>query len=252
MDDFPAADFYRRTAEYVATLIVPAWQSLGPALTDALDGLDTAGGPVVDVGSGSGLGTRVIAHALPHAEIIAIEPDRALRTAMLALVASDADLSTRVTVLDTDLLTAHLPEHIGGLVAMNVIGHFSRPDRHRLWTLLAQRLVPHGRAVLNLYPPTRPERVPASTLGEVVLGRRRYSGSASAEPAGDDAVIWTMTYRVEQDGQPVTQFSAGEHWYVLTPEQLATELADHHLHVTAGDLTHGLQIIGHAPRRTGA
>jgi hypothetical protein len=236
-------DFYAHTAEYVAVLIEPAWTGLGPALAAALAGLDTTAGPVVDVGAGSGPGTRAIATALPDAEIIAVEPDRALRTALLARLTTDPDLGGRVTVLGTDLLTADLPSQIGGLAAMNVIGHFSPADRARLWTVLAQRLAPQGRAVLNLYPPYRPASVPASPMGEVVLGRRRYSGTARAEPAGDDALTWEMTYRVEQDGERVTELDARYHWHVFTPEQLAGELAPHGLHVRPGDPAQGVHVV---------
>lgn len=236
-------DFYRRTAEYVAVLIGAAWEGLGPALATALDGLDTGGGPVIDVGAGSGLGTLTIARALPHAEILAVEPDRALRTALLALAAADPALRARVTVLDRDLLSADLPVRISGLVAMNVIGHFSRSDRTLLWTLLAERLTSGGRAVLNLYPPNRPETVRAAPMGEVIIGRRRYTGSALAAPAGDDAVTWTMTYRVEQDGEVITEFSAQDRWYVFTPAELAEEVAPHGLRVAAGDPAQHIHVI---------
>lgn len=236
-------EFYDRTAEYVAVLIGAAWTGLGPALAAALAGLETADGPVVDVGAGSGLGTRVIADALPDAEILAVEPDRALRTALLAAVAADAGLSRRVTVLDADLLSATLPDRLSGVVAMNVIGHFSPAHRDRVWALLAQRLTASGRAVLNLYPPTSPATVAAAPMGEVTLGRRRYSGSAAAEPAGADAVTWTMRYRVDQDGETVTSLDATDHWYVFTPEEMAAELARHGLVAVPGEPAQGIQVI---------
>lgn len=195
--------FYDRTGEYVAVLLGVAWQGLGPALAAALDGLDPSAGPVIDVGAGTGLGVRVIATALPDTEIIAVEPDRALRVALLAAVGSDHDLRRRVTVLDADLLAAELPSRIGGLTAMNVIGHFSPADRNRVWTLLAQRLAPGGRAVVNLYPPHTPDTVPETPMGEITIGRRRYTGTASARPAGADAVTWEMTYRIEDGGRTV-------------------------------------------------
>jgi len=237
--------FYDQTGEYVAVLLAALWEGLGPALTAALDGLEPTAGPIVDVGAGNGFGTRVIAAAVPHAEIIAVEPDRALRTALLAMVGADVDLRTRVTVLDTDLLRAELPPRIGGLVAMNVIGHFSPVERARVWVLLAERLVPQGRAVLNLYPPYRPEAVPNAPMGEATIGRRRYTASAAAQPAGEDAVTWEMTYRVEQDGRAVATFSARDHWYVLSPDQLAAELAPHDLRLTPGDPTQGMHMITH-------
>lgn len=235
--------FYDRTAEYVAVLIPAAWNGLDAALSAALEGLDITTGPVVDVGAGTGTGTDVLARALPGAEIIAVEPHHALRTALLARVAGDEDLRARVTVLESDLLSAALPKRIAGLVAMNVIGHFAPADRLDVWTLLADRLAPGGRAVLNLYPPTRPVAVPAIPLAEVTLGRRRYTGSAAAEPAGPDAVIWHMTYSVNEDSEQVTEFTASDRWYVINPEQLGAELAEHGLQLTPGDPAHSIQVI---------
>lgn len=238
-----SAAFYDRTAEYVGVLLPAAWEGLDEALTATLSGLDANTGPIVDVGAGTGIGTAVIAAAVPGAEILAVEPHRGLRTALLARIAGDAVLRNRVTVLDADLLAAALPERISALVAMNVIGHFSPAERRRVWDLLAQRLSPRGRAVLNLYPPTSPVHVPATPMAEVTIGRRRYTGTAEAEPAGDDAVTWTMTYRVIEDGHTTTKFSSTDHWHVFDPEQLTAELAEHELRLTPGDPDHGIQII---------
>jgi SAM-dependent methyltransferase len=236
-------DFYERTGEYVAVLLPAAWEGMRPALTAALDGLDPAAGPVVDVGAGTGLGTEVIARALPGVEILAVEPDRALRTALLSRIVTDPDLRAQVTVLDAALFDAPLPDRIGAVVAMNVIGHFDAAGRARIWELLAERLAPGGRMVLNLYPPTRPEEVPESAMSEVWVGRRRYSGTAAARPAGPDSVIWEMGYHVEHDGKPVTDFRAADPWYVFTPEKLAAEVAAVGLHCRPGDPAAGIQVI---------
>ncbi|MEV7959144.1 class I SAM-dependent methyltransferase [Streptomyces sp. NPDC087532] len=238
--------FYDRTAEYVAVLIPSAWQGLGPALGRALDGLDTSLGPVVDVGAGTGEGTVAIAQTLPATEIVAVEPHPSLRTALLARLASGNGLPGRVTVLGEDILSATLPEQISGLVAMNVIGHLTPAERNALWTLLTERLAPRGRAVLNIYPPTRPESVPSTPMSETTLGRRLYTASASAEPAGTDSVTWHMTYRIVDNGTVVNEFTASDLWHVFTSEELSEELIEHDLHLTSVDADHGLHVITHA------
>ena len=43
--------FYDRAAEYVAVLIPAAWEGVDAALAGVLAGLETARGPVVDVGA---------------------------------------------------------------------------------------------------------------------------------------------------------------------------------------------------------
>ena len=59
---------------------------------------------------------------------------------------------------------------------------------------------------MNLSPPYEPEALSLGELGEVTLGRRRYVGSAAAEPDGPDTVVWEMSYRVEEDGHAIEQF----------------------------------------------
>lgn len=83
-------------------------------------------------------------------------------------------------MIDTDLLAADLPPRISGMAAMNVIGHCSPADRAHLWALLGERLLLRGRAMLNLYPPHRPEAVTAAAIGDVTIGRRRYKATAGA------------------------------------------------------------------------
>ncbi|MFE6611644.1 class I SAM-dependent methyltransferase [Amycolatopsis sp. NPDC057786] len=236
-------DFYHRTAEYVAVLLRQAWTGLGPALAKALSDVDTSDGPVVDVGAGTGIGTAVLAAALPGADIIAIEPNPALRTALLTRCVEDDDLARRVTVLGTDALAAPLPDRLSVVLAMNVLGHFGPGERRALWKLLADRLSPGGRAILNLQPPTTAVAVPSTPMAQVRIGDREYLGVAAAEPAGPDAITWTMTYRVEQGGSVVTELTASDLWQVITASALADEVAEYGLRLTVADPEHDLYTI---------
>lgn len=218
--------FYDRTAEYVAVLLRDAWTGLGPALTRAVSGMDTGAGPVLDIGAGTGLGTAILAAALPGAAIVAVEPNQALRTALLARCVDDEELRRRVTVLGDDVLSAALPDRLSGVVAMNVLGHFPAPRRRALWRLFAERLDAGGWAVFNLQPPFIPVHVPATPMAEVRVGALTYVGVAAAEPSGESAIRWDMTYRVEGEEGVLTEFTASDEWAVATPEALAQELAE--------------------------
>lgn len=218
-------DPYADSAEFIDVLSRQAWADLGPVLTTALAGVDPAAGPVTDVGAGSGLGVEVIARALPDAEILAVEPSPGLRGVLLARVMSSEELRRRVTVLPCALASAPLPERVGAVVAMNMLGHLDPATRRGFWALLAERLAPGGRAVVNLLPPLEPAEVPNTQPAGVAIGQHLYEGWARAEPAGDDAVTWHMTYRVFDGQRVIRTVSADYHWWVLDGRQLGEELA---------------------------
>ncbi|WP_236574596.1 GTP-binding protein [Nocardiopsis sp. FR26] len=143
-----------------------------------------------------------MARALPGARILAVEPSPLLRTVPLSRVAADGDLRERVTVDGDDLLSARLPERLGGVLMANLIGHFSPAERDRPWSDLARRLVPGGSALVNPAPPVEPARVERSRMSEVRVGERAYVGWAEAEPAGPRSVTWSMTYEVHEGDPP--------------------------------------------------
>ncbi|TMR24792.1 class I SAM-dependent methyltransferase [Nonomuraea turkmeniaca] len=237
-------DQYERSAEFVDAMLAPHWTILGPALAEALRG---APGPAVDVGAGGGHGTRAIAQALPEAEIFAVEPSPGLRSVLMARVYESPELRDRVTVLPSGLLQAALPPRLGALVAMNVIGHFDPADRHTIWKLLAERLLPGGRAVLNLQPPAEPTAVPQTRFSELRIGRRRYEGWGRAEPAGPGLITWHMTYRAIQDGEPDEQVEVSYTWWVLGQDQLKAEVIEHGLQAAPiGPADLGLWLITRA------
>lgn len=219
-------DEYERSAEFVDVMLAPQWMTLGPPLSEALH---SATGPIVDVGAGGGHGTRVIAETVAEAEIVAVEPSPALRSALLARVNERAELRDRVTVLSEGLLEASLPDQLGAVVAMNVIGHFAPAERQVIWAMLANRLVPSGRVVLNLQPPTEPMAVPESRFADVRIGRRRYEGWGHAEPAGPDRITWHMTYRTYHDDRLVGELETTYGWWVLDEQRLKEELGEHGL-----------------------
>lgn len=222
---------YRESAEYIDIMSRDAWRWLGPLLAEALVTADPVAGPVVDFGAGTGLGTLAIAKALPAAEILAVEPSSGLRAVLLSTVYSDADLTRRVTVLDTDVQHAVLPERLGAVAAMNMIGHLDRQDRRALWAVLAERLAPGAPAVLNLQPPGSAIALPDARFTEIAIGRRTYEGWGRAEPDGTDAVIWHMRYRVLENGVPVDERAVDYRWWIVTEDDLRAETVEFDLAV---------------------
>jgi SAM-dependent methyltransferase len=239
------AIFYQRAAPYVAALLPAAWDPLAPALTEALRGVPAGPhAPVVDIGAGTGIGTELIARTLPDADILAIEPDPAMRAALLARVVADPDLRRRTTIEDNPIETARLPERIAAVLAANVLGHLDAARRARLWAALGERLLPGGLAVVTVVPPTTPQEVAETPMSEVRIGRHRLVGTARAHPAGPDSVRWRMTYRRYQGERLVDEISHHSQWWVFGPDELAAEVAAHGLTGRPGPAGTGLFLIG--------
>ncbi|MFR9722190.1 class I SAM-dependent methyltransferase [Streptomyces sp. MS19] len=217
------ADAYAASAEYIDLLITPFWDVAGPVLAEAIRDIDAATGPVLDIGAGSGRGTLLLGETLPESEIIAVEPSPGLRAALLARLAGHDALRPRVTVLPEPLPAAELPDRLGLVIALNVIGHFPPAERRAVWHLLATRLAPGGRALLNLQPPTEPIAIPDTLAATAHVGRRRYEGWARAEPAGDTTLLWHMTYRTHHDGRQVAEQTVSYPWHLLDGTTLRAE-----------------------------
>ena len=229
-------DPYSRSGQFIDPMIAGWWEQHGATVADALRELPADTGPVVDAGAGGGLGTRLIARTLPNARVLAIEPSLPLRSVLLSRVFEDPDLRARVTVDDDDLFSARLPDRIGGLVAANLIGHFSPHERDRLWEELAPRLAPEAFILLNLPAPVEPERVERTRMAELHIGKRSYVGRAGAEPTGPEQISWLMTYEVHEDDRLISRDDVRHTWWTISEQALRAETAPH-----------GLRVVPHGP-----
>lgn len=218
------ADPYAVAAEFLELMSLEAWRWLGPALVDCLDGVDASAGPVLDLGAGTGLGTEVILDSIAGATVLAVEPSPALRAALFTRVLARPDGPARVTVVPGTLGEVMLPERLGGMIGMHMLGHLSAAQRGELWRELASRLAPGAPAVVNLQPPAEPVAVPRTEFVTSTVGHRRYAGSGEAEPVGPESVQWRMTYRTFEGDDLVAEAEARYHWWTIAPDQLLAEI----------------------------
>ncbi len=232
-------DEYAAAGEFLDVLSRDMWAMLAEPVAAALTGCDPAAGPLVDLGAGSGRGTRLLAGLHADATVLAVEPSPVQRAALMARLMDDESLAARVTVIAAQAETAHLPDRLGGALALNMIGHVAPHDRAELWRRLAERLAPGAPLVVNVRPPARAEAVPEFEFTSIPVGAYRYAGSGRAEPDGPDAVTWYMRYRVRDEQDAVQrEFSAAYRWHIVTPELLEAELVAAGLFVQHG--AHGL------------
>ena len=105
------------TAEFYELLATAHWQRTGAELVALLADVDPTAGPIVDVGAGTGIGLNYLLDAVPGADVYAIEPSRAMRTALHTRLLLDPVLSGRVTV-DPRPLRGALPDRASAVVAV--------------------------------------------------------------------------------------------------------------------------------------
>ncbi|PDP88555.1 SAM-dependent methyltransferase [Glycomyces fuscus] len=233
-------DPYARSGQFIDIMIAGWWDHFGEAVAEAVRRMPADRGPLLDAGAGGGWGTLLLARTLPGARVLALEPSPVLRAVLLSRVAASEGLRARVTVDGDDLLSARLPERLGGVLMANLVGHLSPDERDRLWRDLAARLAPDACALLTLAPPLEPERVERSRMSEVRVGERVYTGWAEAEPAGAERITWHMTYEVRQGERLVSRDEVSYDWWTLSEEGLRAETAPH-----------GLGVLPHGPAEAG-
>ncbi|MGB2950661.1 MAG: class I SAM-dependent methyltransferase [Rhodococcus sp. (in: high G+C Gram-positive bacteria)] len=199
----------------------------------ALTGLDAANVRIVELGAGTGLGTRVIARAVPNARITAVEPSGHLRAALLNRVTSDQDLRARVTVENRPFPGSRLPEKFDALVMINSLGHLESAERGELWRVIADGLRPGGCAIVNLQAPSVSSDVPEFEMARELVGDREYHGTARAERLDDSTMAWHMTYRTSENGVELDATEVEYRWNVLDADTLAAELVEQDLRAEA-------------------
>jgi hypothetical protein len=214
-----------------------ARRALHAPIADALRHAAPQQGPIVDIGAGTGPGTLLAANTIDAGDVIAVGPPPILRAVLPSRLVTTEHLRRRVTVQATDVDSMALPPRLGGVLAIDMIGHLSPPRRRHLWADLRPRLTPAAPQIINLQPPAEPTTIAESPFTSVRIGGKTYQGSGAARPAGDHAVIRTMRYRaLDQDGTVDSELVVDYHWHVLSPPALLAELTAAGYAATVGDM----------------
>lgn len=187
--------------------------------------LRPAAGPILDVGAGSGLNTEWLLTTLPDAEVVALEPSRAMRSLALGRLAGHPEWFPRVTVRTEDFFSAPLPGTLGGAVALGVLGHFDPGERAAVLAELAARLQPGAAALIDLQKPETPKRVEPFEFVIATIGQLNYRGIGEGWPAGDERMLWKMSYLTLDGERIVVEDTAEFVYHHPSPQTLAAETA---------------------------
>lgn len=213
---------YTITAPYYDLLAASQQAGVDRQLLSELRDLAPVEYPVVDIGAGTGLTTRLIAEALPDAEILAIEPDPAMRAALMSRIWADPDLRRRVTVLPARLDAAPLPSTISAAVGSACLVHFAPPGRKALWALLAQRLAPRGVALFDIQCPVA-RGAPEASLGIATIGRNTYEGWAASERIDAQRLRFRLRYVTRFEGREIDSQQAEYVCWTASAQEVLAE-----------------------------
>jgi len=216
---------YAVTAQFYDLLAGPNWETkLGPAVARALDGFDPGDDWVLDIGAGTGLSTAAVLRSLPNARMMAIEPDPSMRAALMTRVTSDARLRKQVSIIPAGLFETEPPPRIAAAVVVSTVHHFAPAERRRFWALLAERLTPRGRAVVEIQLPEN-AAVPRSLFHAARVGEIDYQGWMQAHPIEPTLQRWTMGYRTLRDGRVLDDQSTTYDMHTVGFEEIGRETA---------------------------
>ncbi len=223
------------TAEFYDLLATAHWESFGFQLLDLLADADPTAGPIVDVGAGTGVGLPYLTAAVPGAYIQAIEPSRAMRTALHTRLAGDAELRRVTTVDPRPLRTADLPRQACALVVSAALGHLDDEERARLWAFVAERMPTGSPAVIEMLPPDRSETVPRTRYRELRVGSYVYEGWQRGVPLDERVMDWTMEYRVLDGEGVVAEYTVRSRWTCFGVADVRAEIEPYGLWLTEHD-----------------
>lgn len=208
--DQSSSDSYAGVAEFHDLFMVTPWERLRPSVRQAFGGLD-ATATLVEIGAGTGVGTRVLA-AETRAQITAIEPSRAMRAALISWVANAPALARRVTAL-----AGAAPEAVedysgvvSGFVCAHVLGHLSPTQRARTVAALSVKMSPDALGLITTPPARTPDPQELEGLRqERTIGRLNYR--LDYMPTTDGQSILSE-YQVLEDGRRVRRERYASDW----------------------------------------
>ena len=209
------AEFYELVAEQQA-------QRSGPLLRQALSRSRTGTGTLVEIGSGTGRITEIIADAVPAAEILAVEPAPGMRAVLTSRLAGP--LRSRVTVSTEAAPDLALPEQIRAAVVFGVAGHLDAEARTRLWGRLRERLVPGGVIVVELMGVRSNRPLPEACQLRSQVGDLAYEWWVGGTPETSGAMRFSSRWVVrDQAGAVIREVRGGYVWHAVGVEELARE-----------------------------
>lgn len=188
---------------------------------------------IVEVGSGSGLVTQVLARAAT-VPVHAVEPDPAMRALLMSrLATAPTEQRARVTVHPERVQELWPKDHAPPAdlaVCSNVIARLAPQQRRETWAALARLVCPDGLLLIDPPPCALPDGPRTQVLPQVAVGDDVYCGFFSETPLlgdpGGDRIHLDCTYQVRRDGELLREERRAFDLWPVGRDELRGELAE--------------------------
>ncbi|MEU4657779.1 class I SAM-dependent methyltransferase [Streptomyces sp. NPDC023723] len=219
----PRPDPYATTAEFYDILQADEDEALvrrlyGPAVAKARQG-------VLDIGAGTGRVT-LMSLAESGADVHAVEPSRAMRTALTTRLAALPASWDRVTVYPRPLDEAALHQVADVAVCHNTVACLPPAARRTLWPSIGAALSPGGSLLLHLPPARLPALDVVRVFPERRIGRHEYGGRMVMSAVGD-RIRARVDYRVRARGSVLREHTETFWMWPASRSALVRDLEHH-------------------------
>lgn len=183
-------DLFRAAEEERALPSVSFFASLAPV-----------GGSALELGPGTGRVTLAVAERV--ATVCCLERSATMRAVLLAKLAQRPALWDRVTVLPGSAPSFQLGQRFDYVYLAGLLEHIPHIDRPKLFSAVAEHLVPGGTAAMDMVLTEPAPDTPERELDDVRLGECRYVHSMRAQRISPDLSRVHITYRTYHRGELV-------------------------------------------------
>ncbi|RIJ00892.1 class I SAM-dependent methyltransferase, partial [Clavibacter michiganensis subsp. insidiosus] len=159
----------------------------------------------------------------PEARIVAAEPSEPLRAVLTARILDADGLQERVTVTAGSAPDLDLPDRLSAVLLCGVLGHLDPGQRARLWTRIAERLLPGGVVVVETMGLEAGTRVPEARLARTSVGDDEVEWWFRADPAPDGLLDLRTRWRSREPGGREREVHDAYSWDPVGLEELARE-----------------------------
>ncbi len=216
---------YIESAEFYEILSEHEWSLKKPSISEFIRSSSiSAADPIIDIGSGTGIGLELINEVLPDSEnLVAIEPSAIMRVGLMTRLLANKKLCEKVSVFPGSFHEFSFPNKLSIILMMGVIGFFDEHTRKDIWKILAEKMDKKGLIFFDVMMIDRPQEVSERQLACKQVGSSFYEVWLKGAPMDDEMQHWTLIYLVTDGTKSVRKFELSYGWFAFGFEQIIRE-----------------------------